>query len=274
MTSQAVQPSRDAHDRARLGAVLLITGVVVFSTAWLIAGGWRFDSSRPWWLVLAVGLMLPALVVFGLFGLSIFAFVRRRPARFGIGGGPVGNRFVASPNYGWLAAQGAGQLALGAFIAGGVLRSLENDNSPFGYAYAAAMFALIGLTAVLSLVFVVALLGGANRVQLHPWGLRVVYVHGGQDIPWEAVSAGPSPGPQSWRTAWVGIGRSDLVRSSGLAKRHPRRVWLPLVAVPIGFLVDAVNHYLRHPEDRATIGTVEGHEHLVRALLSSDRPLG
>jgi hypothetical protein len=51
-----------------------------------------------------------------------------------------------------------------------------------------------------------------------------------------------------------------------LAKRHPRRVWLPLVAVPTGFLVDSVNHYLRHAEHRAAIGTVEGHEQLVRAV--------
>jgi hypothetical protein len=207
--------------------------------------------------------VLPVLVVFGLLALSLFALLRRRSAGFRI----VGGRFVASPVSWWAAAQVGSQIALGGAIAGGALRALERDSSKWTYVYAEAMFAMIGLTSLVSLLFVVALVRGANRVELHPWGLRVVYIYGGHDVPWEAVSRGPG-GPQSWSRSKVDIGRPDLVRSSGLALRNPRRVWLAQpVAVPQGLLVDAVNRYLGHPEHRAAIGTVDEHEQLVRAYV-------
>lgn len=64
------------------------------------------------------------------------------------------------------------------------------------------------------------------------------------------------------------VGRPEMLRSTGLALRHPRKVHLPTTSTWIlrEFLVDAVNYYLAVPAARESIGTGEGYEHLRRVL--------
>ena len=71
----------------------------------------------------------------------------------------------------------------------------------------------------------------------------------------------------------IGIGRPELVRSSGLTKRQPRSVWLPLHLTDVRqtFALDAINHYLLHPELRATIGTPQEYDRLQRTLAAYPR---
>ncbi|MDG6107800.1 hypothetical protein Daura_15440 [Dactylosporangium aurantiacum] len=112
-----------------------------------------------------------------------------------------------------------------------------------------------------------AFVRGAGQIEVRPEGLRMTYAYGRRDVPWEAVAAGPLRRETLWDPG-MRIGRPDLVRSTGLAVRRPRRVFLPVSwsHVRREFLADAVNYYLATPAARPTIGTAGGYVHLRRVL--------
>lgn len=131
------------------------------------------------------------------------------------------------------------------------------DSGRVGVVFAVAGFLLILSTFV----------RGAGRIELRSDGLRLTYAYGSRDVPWDAVAAGPPRRATLWEPV-LRIGRPDLVRSTGLALRRPRRAFLPASwsRVRREFLVDAVNYYLATPAARHTIGTADGYVHLRRVL--------
>ena len=120
---------------------------------------------------------------------------------------------------------------------------------------------------VLLLLTLTTFVRGAGRIELRPEGLRMTYAYGRCDVPWDAVAAGPPRRETLWEPA-MRIGRPDLVRSTGLVRRRPRRAFLPVSwsLVRREFLADAVNHYLATPAARPAIGTADGYAHLRRVL--------
>jgi hypothetical protein len=257
------------RDRVRgaLGAGLLLGAVIVLLVAWLVGGGWRFHDEWPFWVDLAAGGALPILAVLGVSAVSVWALFQPGAPALRVRAGTPDRAFVAPPLYLLLATQAATQLAFGVWPAGSALRLWgEGDRA----SRADAMFTFVVLTVFVagSLLWIVAMFRGAGRHELRPEGLRVVNVHGRHDVPWEAVSVGLRPRSGRGNASPIGIGRPELVRSSGLTTRRPKRVWLPLhlAAVQRDFLINAINHYLLHPEHRAAIGTPEEHERLQRAM--------
>ncbi|MEV0132432.1 hypothetical protein AB0H83_28710 [Dactylosporangium sp. NPDC050688] len=125
----------------------------------------------------------------------------------------------------------------------------------------------VGCALAAFLVSLWAFVRGAGRIELRPEGLRMTYMYGRRDVPWDAVAAGPPRRETLWEPA-MRIGRPDLVRSAGLARRRPRRAFLPVSwsRVRREFLADAVNYYLATPAARPTIGTADGYVHLRRIL--------
>jgi len=273
MALSVVTPAASDRDRGPLGARLLVATVVILSALWLVGGGWRVHRTWPFRVNLAVAIIVPALVVFGLQAVNVWALTRPKRPTLRVHADASGRAFVAPTVYLPIGAQAASQIALTVALAGSVLRLLEEVKYPDVHVFATVMFTMLGLVMATTLVLVVALFRPTYPIELRPQGLRVASLHGGHDVPWEAVSAGPKPPRSVWAASRIRIGRPDLVRSSGLAKRHPRRVWLPhnLAAVHPVFLVDAVNYYLQHPERRATIGAPGEHERLHWALTEGQR---
>ncbi|MGW4461251.1 hypothetical protein [Micromonospora sp. NPDC004704] len=247
--------------RGRPGAVLLIVVAVGLAVAGIVVAEFIGATTLPG---LALSLLLPGPIIFGLIALGPWLARRPKPTALRLGTGPA---FVAPPEYPLLGGTAAQQLTLTAFVTNLELRMLDPDEG-------SALLALIMvglLVAVgvfgLSLLWVVAIFRDGIRLELRPESLVVVTLLGRQEVPWEAIAVGPPPRPSTWDASPIGIGRQDLVRTTGLIKVFPQ-VLPPLdrLGVQPAFLTNAINHYLLHPEHRAAIGTPEEHDRLQRAM--------
>ncbi|MEV4625807.1 hypothetical protein AB0J90_05895 [Micromonospora sp. NPDC049523] len=247
--------------RGRSGAVLLIVVAVGLAVAGIVTAEFVGVTT---WPGLALGLFLPMPIIFGLSALGPWLARRSKPTALRLGSEPA---FVAPPEYLLLGGTAAQQLTLTVFVTNLELRMLEPDQG-------SALLALIViglLVAVgvfgLSLLWVVAIFRDGIRLELRPESLLVVTLLGRQEVPWQAIAVGPLLRPGSWDASPIGIGRRDLVRTSGLIKVFPQ-VSLPLhqLGVQPAFLTNAIKHYLLHPEHRAAIGTLEEHDRLQRAM--------
>ncbi|GAA3197582.1 hypothetical protein GCM10010532_016010 [Dactylosporangium siamense] len=228
--------------------------------AWL-AAAWQWHDT---WLAnpaLEVIYFLPPLV-FPVVAIVHYLryFIGRRPVEFEVRDGA----FVAPPAYQVLAGMAMTLLAGGTVSAGFFLWPPSTDVPQH-----LLVFGRITVVGVLFawLLLIVAFARGTGRILMRPEGLRVTYAYGTRDIPWDAISAGPSRSAAVVEPT-VRIGRPDLVRSTGLARRHPGKAFLPAGHAWIRreFLLDAINYYLATPAARDTIGTSEGYTHLRRVL--------
>ncbi|MFF5233432.1 hypothetical protein [Dactylosporangium sp. NPDC000521] len=238
-------------------AVLLV--VVTLVLAWLTAGLlWVRGWSEP---ARGAALLLPP----GVFTISTCVYLwwsqlRRRPVAFEVRDGA----FVVPPADHLSAAFAASVLAAST-VSAGILLFHRPDDPPVWPV--AIWYPCLALTAALFLLRLLMRARGAGRMLLRPEGLLITYGYGVREIPWEAVAAGPP------RTAQViepklRIGRPDLVRTTGLARRGAVKAFLPTSEswVRREFLIDAINYYLAVPAARVSIGTPEGYEHLRRVL--------
>ncbi|MEU7867410.1 hypothetical protein [Dactylosporangium sp. NPDC049140] len=148
----------------------------------------------------------------------------------------------------------------------GVLFSIVYDDDDWGV-FTWMLFA-VALGCVYLMVYTfMMLLRGTGRLILRADGLTVVDGTTTHDVPWAAIMSGPLP--TVFGVGRLGILWPELVTTTGLGrKKNLQRIQLQLQssAVEREFLHDVVNHYLNHPEDRASIGTQEGLEHLLAAL--------
>ena len=252
------------RDRGELGALLLVAAAVALSVVWLVAGGWRFHESWPFWADRGVGLLPLALYLFGTLWSSVWLPYRSKPAALRVRADPSDRAFVAPPQYLALAAQAAAQLTFAACWARLPLQTLEEGDGLASALYAALTFLLLAGVVAMSLLWVVAIFRDGIRLELRPEGLLVVTLLGRHVVPWEAVAVGPPPYTSRWKTSRIIIGRPELVRTSGLLRLYPQVLLpLPQLGVQHAFLTNVINHYLWHPEHRAAIGTPEEHERLV-----------
>lgn len=245
---------------------LLPAGTAVLAAAWLAGGGWRFDNDQRWY-TLIFALVLPLGAVAVLFTMALWTGGRSAlPATFYIGEGT----FLVPPHYRMTGARLAGVLALLATITGNQLRPLTDvDRQPEDVWISGAVLVLIGLAAVVLSIPIAELIRGGGRVTLTPHGLVVVGLYGTRTVPWEAISAGPRLRQSAWKTNSIGIGRPDLVSTTGLARAKARPAYIPLPnnpAVQPAFLAAAIHHYLNHPEHRPAIGTQSELDRLRAAL--------
>jgi hypothetical protein len=256
MTSLAAPGTAQPRRAATVALTVMAAAVLV----WL-AAAWQWHDA---WLAsrtLDAAYFLPpiAFLVIAIVHYLRY-YIRRRPVAFEVRDGA----FVAPP---------ADQLSAGmamSLLAGGTVSGMT-----FLWPVATEAPQHLLWLGRISLVFVLAawLLAiaafarGTGRILLRPEGLRITYAYGTRDIPWDAVSAGPQR-PGSLVEPTLRIGRPDLVHSTGLARRHPGKAFLPTTHAWIRreFLLDAIGYYLATPAARPTIGTAEGYTHLRRVL--------
>ncbi|MFI5909989.1 hypothetical protein [Dactylosporangium sp. NPDC051541] len=165
--------------------------------------------------------------------------------------------FEAPPSYFRLAFAAAGVIPL-VGVALGWLAD-DDDWGVYNWMMFAAMLAFVFLAGY----GLMTLIRGTGRLTLRADGLTVVDGTTTHDIPWEAVLSGPLP--TVFGVGKVGILWPELVTSRGFGrKKNLQRIPLQVQtsAVDREFLHEAINHYLNHPEDRETIGTADGLQHL------------
>lgn len=269
MSSTSVDAGSARSDRReRIHAILLVVAAAGVSALWLVAGGWRLRESWPFQANLALGVLLPWLLVFALMALGAWLPFSAKPAALRVRTDPSDRAFVAPPHYLTLATLASAQLTFAAANTGSQLLIFSDvGKDPLFRALVSVTFALSVAIAGMALRQVVAIVRDGIRLELRPDGLLVVGLLGRQQVPWEAIAVGPLPNASRWNASPIGIGRPDLVRSSGWVRVFPQ-VLLPLnqLGVRAGFVANAVNHYLFHPEFRVGIGTLEEHGRLRREL--------
>ncbi|MEV4131632.1 hypothetical protein AB0J72_05645 [Dactylosporangium sp. NPDC049742] len=241
----------------RAGTVPLAVAVALV-LAWLTAAliwgdGWSTS-------VRAEALMLPPVLFTGsTLGYLTWSLARSRPVAFEVRDGA----FVVPPAD-QLSAAFATSVLAGATASAGMLM-FDRSEDWLGE-FVATWYICLALTAA---TFVLRLLIRARRtgrMLLRPEGLLITYAYGSREIPWEAVSGGP---PRTGLTdPRLRIGRPDLVRATGLARRGAVKAFLPTgdAWVRREFLTDAINYYLAVPAAQQSIGTAEGYVHLRRVL--------
>ncbi|MFK3980897.1 PH domain-containing protein [Micromonospora sp. NPDC050397] len=256
--SAPVDTSAGRSDRRdRFQALLLVVAAAGLATLWLVAGGWRPPESWPFQAHLALSVLLPWLLVFGLMGLGVWLPSRAKPAALRVRTDPADPAFVAPPHHLTLATLASAQLTFAAANAGSQLMIFsDGDTPPLFRALILVTFAGSAALAGLAIRQVVAIMRDGIRLELRPDGLLVVGLLGRQRVPWEAIAVGPSSTASRWSASPIGIGRPDLVRSGRWIRLFPQ-VLLPLnqLWVRPDFVTNAINHYLFHPEFRAAIGT-------------------
>lgn len=184
---------------------------------------------------------------------------RRRPVAFEVRDGA----FVA-PAADALTAAMAGTVLSGfAMAASFFLAPLSSTRTPLD----AVGRVCVPMLLACFLLQVAVLARGTGRIQVRPEGLRITYAYGTRDVPWDAVAGGP-PRTGGLKEPMLRIGRPDLIRSTGLARRRPAKVLLPASSAWVRreFLADAINHYLAAPAARERIGTAEEYQDLRRVL--------
>lgn len=127
---------------------------------------------------------------------------------------------------------------------------------------AAAYLAFLTLGAVLA--------WRAFPVELTPAGITMVGPYLYRRIPWEALAVGGPPRPLLAAPQFaLAVARPDLVVQRGWALGSGSRQW-PVLGLQARthpwLVVDAIAHYVTHPEHRAAIGTADEHERLLAAL--------
>ncbi|GAB3827415.1 hypothetical protein ACFPIJ_07675 [Dactylosporangium cerinum] len=256
MTSLAAPGSAQRRRTAAVTVAVMAAAVLVWlAAAWQWHDAWLASPAlEAIYFLPPIALPVVAIVHY------LRYFIRRRPVEFEVRDGA----FVAPPADQALAGMAMSLLASGAVSAGFFLWPPSTNVSQHLLA-----FGRIGLVFVLFawLLWIIAFARGTGRILLRPEGLRITYAYGTRDIPWDAVSAGP-PRSASVVEPTVRIGRPDLVHSTGLARRHPGKAFLPAGHAWIRreFLLDAITYYLATPGARHTIGTSEGYTHLRRVL--------
>lgn len=131
-----------------------------------------------------------------------------------------------------------------------------------------ATYLLEAVAVSISAVYLVIVWRGFG-VRLEPHALVDQYPAGRRTVPWEALAPGyPELVPPSHRGALIlRYARPELVRRRGLVPRK-----LQTHSADPRFVGYAIAYYVDHPEERATIGTREGYERLLRALGISAAP--
>ncbi|MEV4131631.1 hypothetical protein AB0J72_05640 [Dactylosporangium sp. NPDC049742] len=251
LTAPAVGRPRRAGTAVLVAAVTLVPAWLTAGLLW--SGGWS-ESARE------DALVVPPL----LFATVTFAYLtschrRRGPVAFEVRDGA----FIAPPADRLSAAAAVAALA-GSTVGAGTLLVDGPETMPGS--------AVAGWCTVIALMVAAFLrrlhmrARSAGRILLRPEGLLITYAYGTREVPWDAVSAGP---PRTGLMApKLRIGRPDLVRATGLARRGAVKASLPTAEAWVlrEFLADTINHYLTDPAARQHIGTAEEHEHLRRVL--------
>ncbi|WP_433043871.1 hypothetical protein [Dactylosporangium sp. CS-033363] len=201
-----------------------------------------------WPQLLALVLLLVSI------GGLVYSGRRHKPRTFWIRPG----EFVAPPSYFRLAVNAAGMPPIVGLLCGTIYD--DDDWGVFTWMVFAVTLGFVYLAGY----YLTELIRGTGRLILRPDGLTVVDATTTHDVPWAAIMSGPLP--TVFGVGRLGILWPELVTSRGVGrKKNLQRVQLQLQASAVHreFLHDAVNHYLNHPEDRLTIGTAAGLEHLI-----------
>ncbi|MGI5176891.1 hypothetical protein ACQEVZ_11215 [Dactylosporangium sp. CA-152071] len=228
--------------------------VLAWLTAALIWGdGWSTTMR-------AGALMLPPLFfTTSTLGYLTWSLARSRPVAFEVRDGAF-----AVPPADRLSAAFATSVLAGTTVCAGMLLFHRSQDTLGGLV--AVWYISLALTAATFVLRLLIRARGTGRMLLRSEGLLITYAYGSREIPWEAVSGGPS------RTGLteprLRISRPDLVRATGLARRGAVKAFLPVsdAWVRREFLTDAINYYLAVPAARVSIGTADGYEHLHRVL--------
>lgn len=245
--------------------VALAAGGEVYA-ARIHSAGWRALADTIWF-VLLLAIVVSALV------LSVLAAWRMRsqprPVRFALTAGG----FLARPLMpAWPLA--AIELTitgtLGAALPG-IWHGLASGpgDHPGAYPSILAFLLPFGLMCLLTAVVVAVAWRGVG-MELTPaglgWRLPLLY----RFVPWTALAPGGPPRPRPGaRTLRLVVARPELVVQRGwLRTAGSRRE--PVVDLRVDthpwLVADAIRWYVDHPDDRAGIGTAEGHERLIAAL--------
>ena len=224
---------------ALVASVLLAIGHAAASWRW----PWVSDRLFP--VSVAVVLMLAALTA-----VSRFA---RRPGTLAVR--PERHVFEApagpAPVYAALCC-----LALAAGLLSRVLCDARTDGlRPFELVW--AVFWLIVAVRLIDLAW------RGSGAQFRPDGIRNRDVFGSVTVPWAALDPDLPPLPSRQSTVLLTYARPGLVHRRGVVLN--RRL-LRADTVDARFLARVVQHYLRHPEDRPTIGTPTEYARLLRRL--------
>ncbi|MEV0562373.1 hypothetical protein [Dactylosporangium sp. NPDC050588] len=251
LTAPAVARPRRAGTVPLAVAVALVLAWVTAALIW--SDGWS-TSLR------AQALMLPP-VLFTTFtlGYLTWSLARRRPVAFEVRDGA----FVVPPAD-QLSAAFATSVLAGVTASAGML--LFDRSEDWLGEFVTSWYICLALTATTFVLRLLIRARSTGRMLLRPEGLLITYAYGSREIPWDAVSAGP---PRTGLTdPRLRIGRPDLVRATGLARRGAVKAFLPAsdAWVRREFLTDAINYYLAVPAARVSIGTADGYEHLRRVL--------
>ncbi len=249
-----------AAPQPRRAAAVYVSVMAAAVLAWL-ASAWLWHDSRRAGEPIDAVFFVPPLVFFAVGQVSHWRqLLRHRPVAFQVHDGA----FVAPPADQVTASTVVMQLAAGTMAASAFAWPRYADG-PDGLITLGRV--CVVLLAVMVPLSIAVFARGPGRILLRPEGLRITYAYGTRDVPWDAISAGPRRSG-SMLEPKLRIGRPDLVRSTGLARRHPRTAFLPTMSTWIRreFLADAVNYYLATPLARPTIGTGEGYVHLRRVL--------
>jgi hypothetical protein len=108
---------------------------------------------------------------------------------------------------------------------------------------------------------------GRALVRLTPEGIERRDLLGMVSLPWASLHSGPSQFGDSFgqRLLQLPVGKDAAIHRRGLVRR-PRDLPLQILDVNPGFLSDALEHYVHHPQYRSAIGTVEEHRRLYATL--------
>ncbi len=254
---------------------LLIGVGAVLAAANVLAQSWRADGPGPWWFPVAV-LSFFLLPVCAVAGFLIWASTRalrdmgHRPARFTLAHGGFTLRPLVSP--GLLAMQ---QLTIAGFFVGSAVRQWRRS-AGFEDFESTADFVFFGVLAATALVTVLAMVPHTiagwrgNAVELTQAGIRIRTPSFRRMIPWAALAPGGPPRPAADADQLhLVVVRPELVTQRGWGiGTGPRE--RPVVSLQVDvhpwFVADAISWYVEHPEERAAIGTADGHDRLVAAL--------
>lgn len=239
---------------AALRWLALPLGLLVFAlrlarTFWLTPIIWDLESSATrFWALLAGDLLALGIPV------TIYLLLARRfrhpPARFSTRDG----RFTAPQNPTFAASQAILWMYISA---NGVLFERVPGGDSLRPSYEPASIILVGIAWAVALSF---LLVQRPLLHLDREGLTLRRLRGTTRVAWDQLLPG-SPTPPSKKDRSMRV----YLRKAPVAGNWPG-VEMPSLDIPHrylyidpGFLANALRHYAEFPEDRATIGTTDGH---------------
>lgn len=108
---------------------------------------------------------------------------------------------------------------------------------------------------------------GRALVRLTPEGIERRDWLGTVSLPWASLYPSPPQFVDSFgqRSLRLPVGKNAAIHRRGLVRR-PRELPLNMLDVNPGFLSDALEHYVHHPQYRSAIGTVDEHRRLYATL--------